>query len=253
MSKISITYPESWLNPTISVVNTTTNIEDFSGVMSEVWTTKVYIYEFTEVVNTDYVYVIKTAGYNDISDSIFYETSSGWLTIEEHNKLMNLIGGWFAWWDFTASDRKLIKDTHEKVIQLENTDITNLESKISEIDSHITFAFDDTINTIKESEIEVCSDIVRSKKELKEDNLTTRQLVRGKAKKLEENTQKLADRQDKIDNMIKNEADEIESEIEKILNEEADMIENEIYNKEADEIEKDITNQSNDGNSESNS
>lgn len=190
MSKISITYPESWLNPTISVVNTTTNIEDFSGVMSEVWTTKVYIYEFTEVVNTDYVYVIKTAGYNDISDSIFYETSSGWLTIEEHNKLMNLIGGWFAWWDFTASDRKLIKDTHEKVIQLENTDITNLESKIIEIDSHIDIAKWEIIDTIEESEIEVCSDIVRVKTELKKDNVATRNLVRQKTKKINEKLDK---------------------------------------------------------------
>jgi len=243
MSKISITYPESWLNPTISVVNTTTNIEDFSGVMSEVWTTKVYIYEFTEVVNTDYVYVIKTAGYNDISDSIFYETSSGWLTIEEHNKLMNLIGGWFAWWDFTASDRKLIKDTHEKVIQLENTDITNLESKISEIDSHNSLATEEIINTIKSESNEVSSDIIRKTKELKEDNITTRNLVRQKTKKLDENVSKLADRQDKTDKMIEDEADEIEASLEEIYKKEADTIESELedqYKKEADKIESEI-------------
>lgn len=94
---------------------------------------------------------------------------------------------------------------------------------------------------------------MRIKKELKEDNVKTRNLVIKNTKKLDENVSKLADRQDKTDKMIENEADEIESEIEKILNEEADMIESEIYNKEADEIEKYITNQFNDGNSESNS
>ena len=82
-----------------------------------------------------------------------------------------------------------------------------------------------------------------SLKELKEDNLTTRQLIRGKAKKLEENTQKLADRQDKIDNMIKKEADEIEASLEEIYKKEADTIESELedqYKKEADKIESEI-------------
>ena len=131
--------------------------------------------------------------------------------------------------------------------------LENIETTLSEIDSHNSLAKTEIINTIKEVETEVCSDIIRKTKELKEDNITTRNLVRQKTKKLDENVSKLADRQDKTDKMIEDEADEIESEIEKILNEEADMIENEIYNKEADEIEKDITNQSNDGNSESNS
>lgn len=83
--------------------------------------------------------------------------------------------------------------------------------------------------------------------------MKTRNLVRQKTKKIDENVSKLADRQDLTDKMIEDEANEIEDQIEQILNEEADMIENEIYNMEADEIEKDITNQSNDGNSESNS
>ena len=131
--------------------------------------------------------------------------------------------------------------------------LENIETTLNEIDSHNSLAKTEIINTIKEVETVVCSDIIRKSKELKEDNVKTRNLVRQKTKKLDENVSKLADRQDKTDKMIEDEADEIESEIEKILNEEADMIENEIYNKEADEIEKDITNQSNDGNSESNS
>lgn len=54
--------------------------------------------------------------------------------------------------------------------------------------------------------------------------------------------------------MIEDEAEEIESEIERILNEEADMVENEIYNKEADEIETELnSNQKTDGNDIDNS
>ena len=60
MSKISISYPESGLTPSISVINTTTEVVDFSGTMTEVGTSKVYIYDFTEGANTDYVYTIST-------------------------------------------------------------------------------------------------------------------------------------------------------------------------------------------------
>lgn len=192
MAKISIAYPETWLSPSISVVNTTTNIEDFSGVMTEVWTTKVYIYEFTEVVNTDYAYVITTAGYNDISDAIFYSSSSGWLTTEEHDKLMWITGGGgyavSQWLD--AQEKKYLRETHEKVLKLENTDLSGIDTKLNDIDSHITLAFDDTIDRIEEVETEVCSDIVRVKSELKKDNVATRNLVRQKTKKINEKLDK---------------------------------------------------------------
>lgn len=76
MSKISITYPESWLNPSISIINRTTEVEAFNWIMTEVWTTKVYIYEFTEIANTDYVYVITTTWYDSVSDSLFYSSTT---------------------------------------------------------------------------------------------------------------------------------------------------------------------------------
>lgn len=129
------------------------------------------------------------------------------------------------------------------IAEIPQVDLSKVEVKLNEIDSHNSLAKDEIINTIKETETEVCSDIVRSKKELKEDNLTTRQLVRGKAKKLEENTQKLADRQDKTDKMIEKEADEIEASLEEIYKKEADTIESELedqYKKEADQIESEI-------------
>ena len=91
MSKISIAYPESGLSPVISIINVTTEVQDFSGVMTEIATTKVYVYEFTEVASTDYVYTITTNGYDVFSDSLFYSSSSGGLTTEEHDKLMNIV------------------------------------------------------------------------------------------------------------------------------------------------------------------
>jgi hypothetical protein len=96
---------------------------------------------------------------------------------------------------------------------------------------------------MEEVETEVCSDIIRKTDELKKDNVTTRNLVRQKTKKIDENTQKLADRQDLTDKMIESEADEIEQELEQIFNKETDMIETEIktqFEKEADEIESEI-------------
>ena len=74
MAKISITYPESWLNPTISVVNKTTGLVDFSWTMTEVWTTKSYWYEFSDVAKTDYVFTISVQWYNDVVDSLIYDT-----------------------------------------------------------------------------------------------------------------------------------------------------------------------------------
>ena len=188
-------------------------------------------------------------------------TESAGLSTEEHDKLFSLEnatwGGWFSSQAIQTSISNAKRDIIQKIDEIPSkipqVSLENIEATLSEIDSHNSFAKQEIINKINETEIEVCSDIVRIKKELKEDNVKTRNLVIKNTKKLDENVSKLADRQDKTDKMIENEADEIESEIEKILNEEADMIESEIYNKEADEIEKYITNQFNDGNSESNS
>lgn len=136
-----------------------------------------------------------------------------------------------------------VNELKEQIAKIPKTDLSEIEKQLTEIDSHNSLATEQIIDTIKETETEICSDIVRSKKELKEDNVTTRQLVRQKAKKLEENTQKLADRQDLTDKTIEREADEIESELEKIYKQEADMIEQDLedqYKMEADEIEKEL-------------
>jgi len=165
----------------------------------------------------------------------------GGLSIEEHDKLFSLEnstggGGGFSSQAIQSSLQNVKKEIIEKIDEIKPTDLSNVEKKLNEIDSHNSLAKDEIINTIKETETEVCSDIVRSKKELKEDNVKTRELVRQKTKKLDENVSKLADRQDLTDKTIEDEANEIEASLEKIINDEADSIEKE---KEA-QIEKEI-------------
>jgi len=253
MSKISLSYPESWLSVSVSVINHTTLVEDFSGIATEVLTTKNYIFSFTEVVWTDYTYIASVVWYDDISGSVFYEAGGGgggvgWLTTEEHNKLFSLEnstgwGGGFSSQAIQSSLQNVKKEIIEKIDEIKPTDLSSIEEKLSEIDSHNSLAEKAIINTIKETETEVCSDIVRSKKELKEDNVLTRNLVRQKTKKLDENVSKLADRQDLTDKTIEDEADEIESSLEKIYQQEAEMIERDLeeqYKREALEIENEL-------------
>ena len=224
--------------------------------MTEV--SKVYKYDFVEVAWIDYIYVATCTGYDDMTGVIYTEsTTSGWLTTEEHTKLFSLEnstgGGGFSSQAIQTSISNAKKAIMDRIDEIKPTDLSGIENTLNEISSQNDIAKWEIIDTIKQESIEVSSDIIRKSKDLEASNVKTRNLVRQKTEKIDKNVSKLSDRQDKTDEMIEREADEIEEQIEKILNEEADMIENEIYNNEADEIEKDITNQSNDGNSESNS
>lgn len=130
------------------------------------------------------------------------------------------------------------------MITLTNTDISGIENTLNEIDSHNSLATERIIDTIKQESIEVSSDIIRKSKDLEASNVKTRNLVRQKTEKIDKNVSKLSDRQDKADEMIEREADEIEEELEQIFEKEADMIENEIiaqFEKEADEIESNLS------------
>lgn len=237
---ITVAYPQSWLSWTISVINMTTEVEDFSGAMVEVGTTKLYKYEFTEVSWESYVYTVTMPWYDDYVDSVIYEAWSSWgLTTEEHDKLMGITGGGGyvrnVWLD--AQDKKYIKETHEKVLTLANTDLSWIQDILNEIDSQNDIANQNIIDTIKEIETDICNDINK-------ESVATRQLVRQKAKKQEEFIQKQLDSEEKTQEMIENEADEIEEQIEKNLELEADMIENEInsqFEKEADDIESNLS------------
>ena len=131
---------------------------------------------------------------------------------------------------------------------LVNTDVSNIEEQLNENYSHFDIAKTEIIDTIKETEIEICSDIVRSKKELKEDNVLTRNLVRQKTDKVDKNVLKLADRQDMTDKIIEDESEEIERIIEQNIDMEADNIESEINKQIDQEIEEIESNQNANGN-----
>lgn len=110
-------------------------------------------------------------------------------------------------------------------------------------DEDIDIAKNTIIDTIKSSENEICTDIVRKTNELREDNVSTRQLVRQKAKKQEEFIQKQLDSEAKLEKMIEDEADELEEELENIYEQECDMIEQQLeeqFNREAYQIESEI-------------
>ena len=251
MAKISLIYPDSWLTISISIRNRDSWVEEFSWTMTEVGTTKVYKYDFTEVANTDYVYVSSCTWYDSMSGVVYMDTTQ-WLTTEEHTHLMQLVnstwGGGISSQAIQTSISNVKKEIIEKIEEIKPTDLTWIETKLNETNSHITLATDDILNTIKESETEICSDIIRSKKEIKEDNVSTRQLVRQKTEKLDKNISKLADRQDLTDKTIEDEADSIEASLEQIYMQEADNIENEMedqYKKEAQDIEDEINNEIN--------
>ena len=78
--------------------------------------------------------------------------------------------------------------------------------------------------------------------------MKTRELVRQKTKKLDENVSKLADRQDLTDKTIEDEASEIEASLEKIINDEADSIEKEKESQIEKEIQEIESNQLTNGN-----
>ena len=181
-------------------------------------------------------------------------TSSAGLTIEEHNKLMAIYGGWVwsGWLD--AIDKKYIKETHQKVTELTNVDISPIQKKLNEIDSHNSLATSQIIDTIKQTETEICSDIVRKSDEIKKDNVATRQLIRQKTDKVVKYAEKQLDRQEKIEKMIEDEADELESLIEQNIDYEADEIEKEIekqIDQEIQDIESNLQNNGNDNWTES--
>lgn len=246
MAKLSLSYPETWLTISISLKDRDTWIEEFSGVMTEV--SKVYKYDFVEVAWIDYIYVATCTGYDDMTGVIYAEsTTSGGLTTEEHNKLFSLEnstgGGGFSSQAIQTSISNAKKAIMDRIDEIKPTDLSGIENTLNEISSQNDIAKWEIIDTIKETEIEVSSDIIRKSKELEASNVKTRNLVRQKTEKIDKNVSKLSDRQELTDKLIEDQAEEIESELERIYEQEADMLENEIntqFEKEAQEIENEL-------------
>lgn len=113
-----------------------------------------------------------------------------------------------------------VNELKEEIAKIPKTDLSGIENTLNDIDSHIELAKGEVIDTINEIENEICSDVVRTKTEIKKDNVTTRQLIRQKAEKIDKNVLKLADRQDLTDKMIEDEAEEIEEALEQVDEEE---------------------------------
>lgn len=171
-------------------------------------------------------------------------TESAGLSIEEHDKLMSLSsgGGWASinYGAINSHTTKKVEELKEQIAKIPKTDLTWIEKQLNEIDSQNKIDYTSIIDTIKEESNEVSSDVIRKTRELEESNVKTRQLIRQKAEKIDKNVSKLSDRQELTDKLIEDQAEEIESELERIYEQEADMLENEInaqFEKEADEIE----------------
>lgn len=143
----------------------------------------------------------------------------------------------------TSKVNELKEELDKKIKKIPQVSLQNVEDTLNEIVSQNDIANAKIIDRIDSSETEICSDIVRKTKEIKEDNVKTRNLVRKKSEKVVKYAEKQLDRQEKTDKMIEDEANEIEKDLEKIFTQEADMIEKDLedqYKMEADDIEKEI-------------
>ena len=173
--------------------------------------------------------------------------TGGWLTTEEHTKLFSLEnstgGGGFSSQAIQTSISNAKKAIMDRIDEIKPTDLSGIENTLNEISSQNDIAKWEIIDTIKQESIEVSSDIIRKSKDLEESNVKTRNLVRQKTEKIDKNVSKLSDRQDLTDKAIEDQAEEIESELERIYEQESDMIENEInaqFEKEAQDIETEL-------------
>ena len=212
--------------------------------MTEMWGGN-YIYIFTAMsLSKEYTYTMNPWATAFIESGVTNNTLYQWI---QENR-------W--WWGggfsinyqainshTTSKVNELKEELDKKIKKIPQVSLEKVENQLSENHSQYLLATSSIIDRIDSSETEICSDIVRKTKELKEDNVKTRELVRQKTKKLDENVSKLADRQDLTDKTIEDEANEIEASLEKFYQEEWNAIEKELedqYKKEADQIESEI-------------
>lgn len=247
---------DSTLSGSVSVYDDSDNSLDATGSLTYNATTGHYQYDFTPLMNLSKTYTANidfgvSALTRYISCSLSVGSTGGWLTTEEHNKLLSLENSTWGWGSINyqainSHTTNKVNELKEEIAKIPN--LSNIETQLNDIDSHIELAKNDTIDRIETVENEVCSDIIRKTKEIKEDNIKTRNLVRKKTKNLAEIAQKQLDSEVKTQKMIDDELEEIETLIEQNIDFEADEIERQIQeqiDKEINEIE---SNQSNDGN-----
>ena len=121
MAKISLSYPSTWLSISISVKNRATWVEAFNWSMTEVGSTWVYIYDFTEVINTDYVYTATVSGYSNMSGTLYRD--GGGLTTTQDAELTQIytrvdenISAIAVWWNPYISWVNWLKKWIQKIV-----------------------------------------------------------------------------------------------------------------------------------------
>ena len=139
-------------------------------------------------------------------DALTSKAGGGWLTTEQAEQLIRVdtavalnldkkvseVGGWGGWFvNYEAINSHTTRKVNEakeeiekKISKIPQVSLENIETTLSEIDSHNSLATEEIINTIKSESNEVSIDIIRKTKELKEDNVKTRNLVRQKTEKI---------------------------------------------------------------------
>lgn len=164
-------------------------------------------------------------------------TESAWLSTEEHDKLFSLENS-TGWGGGFINYQAINSHTTSKVNELkESLKIPDYSEKLNEINSHVQIAKEETINRIEEVENEVCSDIVRKTKEIKEDNITTRNLIRQKSDKVVKYATKQLDTMERIEKEIEDTENEIKEEFERIEVEEKELSDLfDMYDKDEEEI-----------------
>ena len=114
--------------------------------------------------------------------------TGGWLTTEEHEKLFSLEnstgGGGFSSQAIQTSISNAKKAIMDRIDEIKPTDLSGIETKLNETNSHIDIAKWEIIDTIKQESIEVSSDVIRKTKDLETSNVKTRNLVRQKTEKI---------------------------------------------------------------------
>ena len=144
MAKISLSYPDTWLTISISVKNRETWVEAFAGTMTEVGTTRTYIYDFTETTNVDYVYVATVSWYSSMSWTIYRD--GGWLTTEQAERIdMKLSNVWSGLlynnsYDYTKIDislEKLKKEIQKEINAIEKIDLSEVTKKLEDLQKSI--------------------------------------------------------------------------------------------------------------------
>ncbi len=134
MAKITITYPESWLEVSISVKDRITWVEAFSWVMDEAWW--VYNYDFIEEPLTDYIYTATTPWYDDVNNVVWQETITSWWWISWDDLIENnssVVGSfWQKFSQYGGVSHVIDRSSFDEASKKELEDIKSSMKKISE-------------------------------------------------------------------------------------------------------------------------